>query len=416
MKFDITKNCAIKLDNNDPLSSYRKEFYYPKTNNDEEGIYLCGNSLGLQPKSVQNHIDKELNIWQKQGALGQHSRWEHFHERLTETTARLVGAENSEIVVMNALTVNLHLLMISFYQPTDNRYKIIVEAGAFPSDQYAIDSQIKLHGLEPKNTIIELKPRENEYSLRTEDIVNTIENCGDKLSMVLMGGVNYYTGQAFDLKTIAQAAHSVDAIAGFDFAHGAGNLDLDLHNWEVDFAVWCSYKYLCGGPGSPGGVFVHEKHENWDGPRFNGWWGNKKTTRFIMDSKFDPMVGAEGWQISNAPILAMACLRSSMAIFSDAGMPAIIKKSKKLTGYLEYLIGSLEDKIKIITPKDSKQRGAQLSIVVKKNAKEVFDSLNSNHIICDWREPDVIRVAPVPLYNSFVDAYRFYEIVKDLKK
>ena len=262
--------------------------------------------------------------------------------------------------------------------------------------------------------MIEIRPRAGEICLRTKDIVDIINQHGDSVATVLIGSVNYYTGQAFEIETITKAAHSVGARAGFDLAHGAGNLNLNLHNWGVDFAVWCTYKYLCGGAGSPGGIFVHEKHEGWTGARLNGWWGNKDTTRFIMDSKFDPAVGAEGWQISNAPILAMACLRSSMAIFSDAGMPAIINKSKKLTGYLEYLMDSLEEQVNIITPRDSKQRGAQLSIVVKKNPKDVFNGLNKNQIVCDWREPDVIRVAPVPLYNTFVDVYRFYEVVKDL--
>ena len=308
MKFDTTKDCAKNLDKSDPLSSYRKAFYYPKTNEGKEGIYLCGNSLGLQPKSVQNHINKELNIWQDKGALGQHSRWEHFHERLTESTARLVGAHNSEIVVMNALTVNLHLLMISFYQPTNKRNKIIVEAGAFPSDQYAIDSQVKLHGLDPKNTILELKPRQNEYYLRTDDIISAIENCSDELSMVLMGGVNYYTGQAFDLKTITNAAHSVGALAGFDLAHAAGNVILNLHKWNIDFAAWCSYKYLCAGPGAPSGIFIHDKHHEWSGPRLEGWWGHDKLSRFEMSREFKPINSAEGWQISNAPIFGMAPL------------------------------------------------------------------------------------------------------------
>ena len=260
MKFDLTKDCAKKLDKSDPLGSFRKEFYYPKTNGSDDGIYLCGNSLGLQPKSASNHIKKELKIWQEKGALGQHSRWEHFHERLMESTARLVGAKNDEVVVMNSLTVNLHLLMISFYQPNKNKNKIIIESGAFPSDQYAIDSQVKLHGLDPKNVVIELNPRNGEDSLRTKDIIQTIDSCREELSMVLMGGVNYYTGQAFDLKTITESAHSVGAIAGFDLAHAAGNILLDLHNWNVDFAAWCSYKYLCAGPGAPSGIFIHEKH------------------------------------------------------------------------------------------------------------------------------------------------------------
>ena len=415
MIYESSISFAKKADQDDPLKKFRDEFHIPQYKG-KDMIYFAGNSLGLMPKMSRSAVSNELEIWAKTGVVGQHNRWVDYHKHLTQSTATIVGAKPKEVGGMNALTINLHLLMISFYQPTPKKNKIIIEHGAFPSEQYAVESQIRLHGYDPSDALIELRPRAGETCLRTKDIIDTFNQHGNSIATVLIGSVNYYTGQAFEIEKITKAAHNVGARVAIDLAHGAGNLDLDLHNWEVDFAVWCSYKYLCGGPGSPGGVFVHEKHENWNGPRFNGWWGNKKTTRFIMDSKFDPMVGAEGWQISNAPILAMACLRSSMAIFSDAGMPAIIKKSKNLTGYLEYLIGSLGDKIKIITPKDSKQRGAQLSIVVKKNAKEVFNGLNSNHIICDWREPDVIRVAPVPLYNSFVDAYRFYEIVKDLKK
>ena len=328
MKFDLTKDCAKKLDKSDPLGSFRKEFYYPKTNGSDDGIYLCGNSLGSQPKSASNHIKKELKIWQEKGALGQHSRWEHFHERLMESTARLVGAKNDEVVVMNALTVNLHLLMISFYQPNKNKNKIIIESGAFPSDQYAIDSQVKLHGLDPKNVVVELNPRNGEDSLRTEDIIQTIDSCREELSMVLMGGVNYYTGQAFDLKTITESAHSVGAIAGFDLAHAAGNILLDLHNWNVDFAAWCSYKYLCAGPGAPSGIFIHEKHHEWNGPRLEGWWGNDKSTRFEMNRDFKPINTAEAWQVSNAPIFGMAPLIASMDLFEKAGMDNIYKKGQ----------------------------------------------------------------------------------------
>ena len=404
---------AQEEDQRDPLKKFRNEFHIPQ-DKAKDLIYFAGNSLGLMPIMSRSSVSRELEVWEKMGVLGQHKRWVDYHKHLTESTATIVGAKPKEVVVMNALTINLHLLMISFYQPKPKKNKIIIEHGAFPSDQYAVESQIRLHGYNPKDTLIEIRPREGEICLRTKDIIDTINQYGDSVATVLIGSVNYYTGQAFEIETITKVAHSVGARAGFDLAHGAGNLNLDLHNWGVDFAVWCSYKYLCGGAGSPGGIFVHEKHENWTGARLNGWWGNKDTTRFIMDSKFDPIAGAEGWQISNAPILSMACLRSSMAIFSDAGMPAIINKSKKLTGYLEYLMDSLEEQVKIITPRDSKERGAQLSLVVKKNPKDVFNGLNKNHIVCDWREPDVIRVAPVPLYNTFVDVYRFYEIVKDL--
>ena len=409
MKFDLTKDCAKKLDKSDPLGSFRKEFYYPKTNGCDEGIYLCGNSLGLQPKSASNHIKKELKIWQEKGALGQHSRWEHFHERLMESTARLVGAKNDEVVVMNALTVNLHLLMISFYQPNKNKNKIIIESGAFPSDQYAIDSQVKLHGLDPKNVVIELNPRNGEDSLRTEDIIQTIDSCREELSMVLMGGVNYYTGQAFDLKTITESAHSVGAIAGFDLAHAAGNILLDLHNWNVDFAAWCSYKYLCAGPGAPSGIFIHEKHHEWNGPRLEGWWGNDKSTRFEMNRDFKPINTAEAWQISNAPIFGMAPLIASMDLFEKAGMDNIYKKGQNLSNYLFYLINEILPEINIITPND---RGCQLSLIVP-NGRSIYKDLSNRGVVCDWREPDVIRFAPHPLFNSYLDIFHVVAILKE---
>ena len=410
MKFDLTKDCAKKLDKSDPLGSFRKEFYYPKTNGSDDGIYLCGNSLGLQPKSASNHIKKELKIWQEKGALGQHSRWEHFHERLMESTARLVGAKNDEVVVMNALTVNLHLLMISFYQPNKNKNKIIIESGAFPSDQYAIDSQVKLHGLDPKNVVIELNPRNGEDSLRTEDIIQTIDSCREELSMVLMGGVNYYTGQAFDLKTITESTHSVGAIAGFDLAHAAGNILLDLHNWNVDFAAWCSYKYLCAGPGAPSGIFIHEKHHEWNGPRLEGWWGNDKSTRFEMNRDFKPINTAEAWQVSNAPIFGMAPLIASMDLFEKAGMDNIYKKGQNLSNYLFYLINEILPEINIITPND---RGCQLSLVVP-NGRNIYKDLSNRGVVCDWREPDVIRFAPHPLFNSYLDIFHVVAILKEL--
>ena len=409
MKFDLNKDCAKKLDKSDPLGSFRKEFYYPKTNGSDDGIYLCGNSLGLQPKSASNHIKKELKIWQEKGALGQHSRWEHFHERLMESTARLVGAKNDEVVVMNALTVNLHLLMISFYQPNKNKNKIIIESGAFPSDQYAIDSQVKLHGLDPKNVVIELNPRNGEDSLRTKDIIQTIDSCREELSMVLMGGVNYYTGQAFDLKTITESAHSVGAIAGFDLAHAAGNILLDLHNWNVDFAAWCSYKYLCAGPGAPSGIFIHEKHHEWNGPRLEGWWGNDKSTRFEMNRDFKPINTAEAWQVSNAPIFGMAPLIASMDLFEKAGMDNIYKKGQNLSNYLFYLINEILPEINIITPND---RGCQLSLIVP-NGRSIYKDLSNRGVGCDWREPDVIRFAPHPLFNSYLDIFHVVAILKE---
>ena len=411
MIYESSISFAKRLDQGDPLNKFRNKFNIPEDDG-KELIYFAGNSLGLMPITSKASVMKELEVWEKMGVLGQHKRWVDYHARLTKSTATIVGAKPKEVVVMNALTINLHLLLISFYQPTPKRNKIIIEQGAFPSDRYAVESQIRLHGYDPNDSLIEMRPRENELCLRTKDIIDTINRHGDSVATILIGSVNYYTGQAFEIEKITKAGHSVDARVGFDLAHGVGNLNLDLHNWNVDFAVWCSYKYLCGGPGSPGGVFVHEKHADWSGPRLNGWWGNKQRTRFLMDSELDSIVGAEGWQISNAPILAMACLKSSMSLFDTAGMPAIIKKSIKLTGYLEYLIDSLEQYIKIITPKNYRHRGAQLSIVVKKEPKKVFNSLRSNQVVCDWREPDVIRIAPAPLYNTFVDIYRFYEVIK----
>ena len=316
MTYESSISFAKKADQEDPLKKFRDDFHMPQFNG-KDMIYFSGNSLGLMPKMSNSAVSNELEIWAKTGVLGQHNRWVDYHKHLTQSTATIVGAKPKEVVVMNALTINLHLLMISFYRPTPKKNKIIIEHGAFPSDQYAVESQIRFHGYDPNDALIELRPREGEICLRTKDIIDTFNQHGDSIATVLIGSVNYYTGQAFEIEKITKAAHNVGARVAIDLAHGAGLQYLDLHNWEVDFAVWCSYKYLCGGPGSPGGVFVHEKHENWDGPRFNGWWGNKKATRFIMDSKFDPIVGAEGWQVSNAPILAMACLRSSMAIFSN---------------------------------------------------------------------------------------------------
>ena len=348
------------------------------------------------------------------GVTGQHDRWEAYHEQLTDSTARLVGAKPSEVVVMNALTVNLHLLLVSFYQPTTDRYKIVIEKGAFPSDQYAVESQIKFHGFEPKDALIELTPRNGEKCLRADDILETLRSEGESIATILIGGVNYYTGQAFDMKAITDVGHEVGAYVGFDLAHAAGNLKLDLHNWNVDFAAWCTYKYMNAGPGSPGGVFVHEKYGNWEGPRFAGWWGHDKETRFDMGPDFVPITGAEGWQISNGPILSMACLRKSMDIFDEVGMDALRTKSEALTGYLEFLLNTMEDKVSIVTPFDSKERGCQLSVMIHENGKKVFEQLGERGVVCDWREPDVIRLAPAPLYNSYSDVYQAVEILRSL--
>jgi len=413
MNYEASLSFAEQMDQNDPLKDYRRMFHFHRMGG-KEVIYFCGNSLGLMSKTTTEMVNKELEVWANKGVIGQHTYWEPYHEHLSKSTARLVGAKPSEVVVMNALTVNLHLLLISFYQPTGNRNKIVIEKGAFPSDQYAVESQIKLHGLNPKDILLELSPREGEKALHTEDILETLKEHGDSIATILIGGVNYYTGQAFDMEAITKAGQKIGAYVGFDLAHAAGNIMLDLHDWGVDFAAWCSYKYLCAGPGSPGGVFIHERHGNWDGPRLSGWWGHDKQTRFQMGPDFVPIKGAEGWQISNAPILAMACLRASMAIFDKVGMSLIRSKSEKLTGYMEFLMNTISNKVEIVTPSDATQRGSQLSLVMNKNGKDVFNQLGLQGVICDWREPDVIRVAPVPLYNSFIEVYRFYEILKSL--
>ena len=413
MNYEASLSFAEQMDQNDPLKDYRRMFHFHRMGG-KEVIYFCGNSLGLMSKTTTEMVNKELEVWAKKGVIGQHTYWEPYHEHLSKSTARLVGAKPSEVVVMNALTVNLHLLLISFYQPTGNRNKIVIEKGAFPSDQYAVESQIKLHGLNSKDILLELSPREGEKALHTEDILETLKEHGDSIATILIGGVNYYTGQAFDMEAITKAGQKIGAYVGFDLAHAAGNIMLDLHDWGVDFAAWCSYKYLCAGPGSPGGVFIHERHGNWDGPRLSGWWGHDKQTRFQMGPDFVPIKGAEGWQISNAPILAMACLRASMAIFDKVGMSLIRSKSEKLTGYMEFLMNTISNKVEIVTPADATQRGSQLSLVMNKNGKDVFNQLGLQGVICDWREPDVIRVAPVPLYNSFIEVYRFYEILKSL--
>ena len=408
MIYENSLSFVEKLDQSDPLRSYRGKFHYPKNKNGNEVLYLCSNSLGLQPKTAKEFVEKELNVWEKDGVLGQHGRWEKFHERLIHPSARLVGAKPSEVVVMNALTVNIHLLLISFYQPTKTRNKIMIEKGAFPSDQYAVESQIKLHGFNPKECLVELTPRNGEKILRTDDILKTIDENADELCTILLGGVNYYTGQAFDMKAITEAGKSVGAFVGFDLAHAAGNLLLKLHEWNVDFSAWCTYKYLCAGPGAPSGIFIHERHHDWDGSRLAGWWGQNKQTRFEMGPEFDPIQTAEGWQISNSPVMGMTTLLASMEIFEEAGMKVIREKGIEITGYLEYLIQNSLPNVTIITPNE---RGCQLSLVVP-GGRKVFDTISEKSIICDWREPDVIRIAPHPLFNTFLDIFCFVEILK----
>ncbi|MDD9879989.1 MAG: kynureninase [Candidatus Marinimicrobia bacterium] len=413
MKYEASIEFAQRMDQEDPIRSYRDRFHFPQFNG-EDILYFGGNSLGLMPKTSKEGVNEELDVWGKMGVTGQHDRWEAYHEQLTDSTARLVGAKPSEVVVMNALTVNLHLLLVSFYQPTTDRYKIVIEKGAFPSDQYAVESQIKFHGFDPKDALIELTPRNGEKCLRADDILETLRLEGESIATILIGGVNYYTGQAFDMKAITDVGHEVGAYVGFDLAHAAGNFKLDLHKWNVDFAAWCTYKYMNSGPGSPGGVFVHEKYGNWEGPRFAGWWGHDKETRFDMGPEFVPILGAEGWQISNGPILSMACLRKSMDIFNEVGMDALRTKSEVLTGYLEFLLNSIQGKVSIVSPTDQKERGCQLSVMIHENGKGVFEQLEERGVVCDWREPDVIRLAPAPLYNSYSDVYQAVEILRSL--
>ena len=409
---------AQSLDEKDPLAGYRYQFHIPKGPDGKECIYLCGNSLGLQPVATQEALLQELADWREYGVEGHfHAKnpWMPYHEFLTEQYARLLGAKASEVVAMNSLTVNLHLLMVSFYRPTPERFKILIEGGAFPSDQYAVKSQIDFHGYSPETALLELRPRAGEDSLRQEDVEALIEKEGSQIALILIGGVNYYTGQFFDLKAITQAGHKAGCIVGFDLAHAAGNVPLQLHDWGVDFAAWCSYKYLNSGPGSVAGAFVHEKHAQSERPRFAGWWGHHKESRFKMRPEFHPIPGAEGWQLSNPPILSLAAVKASLDIFHEVGMDALREKSLKLTDYLFYLLEQNQsDAFRIITPRAADSRGCQLSIIVHKEGRKVFEGLSQAGVVCDWREPDCIRIAPVPLYNSFCDVHKFAEIFSQL--
>jgi len=417
MNYENTATFAAKMDDQDPLHAYREQFYLPLQKDGTPHIYLCGNSLGLQPKSTRKYVEQELLDWEKFGVEGHfHARnpWMPYHEFLTPAMANVVGAKPEEVVVMNTLSVNLHLMMVSFYRPDNERFKIVMESDAFPSDRYAIESQIRFHGYNPAEALLEIRPREGEELVRTEDLEKLIETEGDKIALIMLGGVNYYTGQVFDFKKIAELGHAHGCVVGFDLAHGAGNLDLQLHDSDMDFAVWCTYKYLNSGPGSLGGCFVHERHAHADLPRFAGWWGHNKETRFNMRHDFDPIPGAEGWQLSNPPILSLAAIRASLDIFEEVGMKKLNEKSRQLTGYLEFLLDEIQNQnIRIITPRDPAQRGCQLSIQVKNADKSLFDNITEKGVIADWREPDVIRVAPVPLYNSYRDVFRFVEILKE---
>jgi len=428
MHYENTLASARTLDAQDPLRHFREQFIFPKyhrimdspTSSEAttNSIYLCGNSLGLQPKAIRQALLNELDQWAEHGVEG-HFRgdlpWMHYHKFLTQQTARLVGALPHEVVVMNTLTVNLHLMMASFYRPTPTRFKIVMEAGAFPSDQYAMESQVRWHGLDPEKAIVEVAPRAGEDILRTEDILDILEHEGDSVALVMFGGVNYYTGQFYELGKIAAAGHGIGAKVGFDLAHAAGNLPLQLHDWGPDFAVWCSYKYLNSGPGGPSGAFVHERHANSpELPRFAGWWGHDEAERFKMKKGFRPMQGAEGWQLSNAQIFSFAAHKASLDIFDAAGIENLRVKSLQLTAFMEQVLKEANGSgnlFKIITPGDPKQRGCQLSLLTDHRGKALFDFLAANGVMADWREPNVIRFAPVPLYNSFEDVWQMGQLV-----
>lgn len=412
-----TLEYAIQQDKEDKLSFLREQFHIPKNKEGKDWLYFTGNSLGLQPKRTNKYIQQELDDWAKYGVEGHfkgETPWLPYHEFLTEKMAKIVGAKPLEVVVMNTLTTNLHLLMVSFYRPTEKKYKIVIESDAFPSDRYAVQSQLKFHGFDNEEGLIEWKPREGEELLRIEDLEKIVSEQGDEIALLLIGGVNYYTGQFLDLKRIAQIGHKKECVVGIDLAHGAGNISPELHESGVDFAAWCTYKYLNSGPGSLAGLFVHEKHaKNTTLPRFAGWWNHNKETRFNMRQPFDVMHGAEGWQLSNPPILSMAAIRASLDMFDEVGMHVLREKSERLTGYFEYLINQIDSEgIKIITPSNPKERGCQLSIQVKNADKRLHKTLTDNNVITDWREPDVIRCAPVPMYNSFLDVFRMVEILR----
>jgi kynureninase len=419
MEFQNNLEFARLLDQNDELKEFRQRFFIPQ-HNGKDCIYFTGNSLGLQPKTVSKYVQQELDDWAGLGVeahFNARNPWMPYHELFSKQLSALAGCKENEVVAMNQLTVNLHLLMVSFYRPTPQRYKIICEEKAFPSDQYAFESQVLYHGFNPAEAIIEVSPRPGEYNLRTEDIISTIQEHGHSTALILFGGVNYYTGQFFDLQKITEAAHAAGAYAGFDLAHAIGNVKLQLHNWNIDFACWCSYKYLNSGPGGVAGAFIHEQHINKNLPRFAGWWGHIKETRFQMEKGFEPIGTAEGWQLSNAPILAMAAHKAALDVFEEAGMDRLQKKTKLLSAYLFFILQDINKKahkkiIEIITPLNEEERGCQVSMFMLERGREIFELLNNQGVVTDWREPNVIRVAPVPLYNTFEDIWRFGEIIR----
>ena len=421
MDLQNTREFALELDSKDELSVFRDEFIFPK-HNGKNVIYFTGNSLGLQSKRSRKYVDEVMDDWASlavEGHFHANKPWWDYHERFAHPLGKLVGAKPSEITVMNTLTVNLHLLMVSFYRPTKTRYKIICEEKAFPSDQYMFQSQVHFHGFKSEDAIVEVKRREGEHTIRLEDILDKIDEVGDALALVLFGGVNYYTGQVFDMKSITAAGQNVGAIVGFDLAHAAGNVELELHDWNVDFAVWCSYKYMNSGPGNASGCFIHEKHhDNKNIPRFAGWWAQKKERRFLMEQSFDPIVGADGWQVSNLPILSLAPYLASVELFAEVGMEKLIRKRNSITAYLEFVLQQIDAEIEgakfeIITPNNQEERACQLSVYLHGQGKSLFDFLMKNGVIVDWREPNVIRLAPTPFYCSYTDIYEFGQLLKE---
>lgn len=420
MTFQNTREFAQQLDAQDELQHYRNEFLFPQ-HNGKNVIYFTGNSLGLQPKRTKKYVDDVMNDWSNMAVEGHfyaEKPWWDYHERFANPLSKLVGAKPSEVTVMNTLTVNLHLLMVSFYRPTKTRYKIICEEKAFPSDQYMFQTQVNFHGYKADDAIVEIKRREGEHNIRLEDVIAKINEVGDALALVLIGGVNYYTGQVFDMKAITEAGHKIGAIVGFDLAHAAGNIKLELHDWNIDFAAWCSYKYMNSGPGNASGCFVHEKHHsNKDLSRFGGWWGHNKQRRFIMEPEYNPIVGADGWQISNLPILSLAPYLASVEMFDEVGMEKLIRKRNQLTAYLEFILHEIDREIdgtefEIITPANQEERACQLSVFLHGQGRSLFDYLMKNGVITDWREPNVIRLAPAPFYCSYEDMYDFGQILK----
>ncbi|HVX28196.1 MAG TPA: kynureninase [Parafilimonas sp.] len=421
MYFENTQSFALQLDEKDELKKFREKFFIPQ-HNGEDAVYFLGNSLGLQPKKLKDYLQQQLNDWAQFGVEGYWNAkhpWINYHDEFKQPLSKIVGCLPDEVVVMNQLTVNLHLLMASFYRPTKQRYKIICEAKAFPSDQYAFESQVKLHGFNPGEAIIEVKPREGEYDLRTEDIISIIQQHANETALVLFGGINYYSGQFFNLKEITEAAHEAGAYAGFDLAHAAGNVELHLHNWNVDFACWCSYKYLNSGPGGIAGAYIHERFAtDANFPRLAGWWGYDKETRFQMEKGFKAIPTAEGWQLSCTQVLPMTVHKAALDIFEEAGIENLHAKRKKLTAYLHFALNDIKQKNKnafeIITPANEEERGCQVSILFNENGKGIFNSLTQNGVMADWREPNCIRIAPVPLYNKFEEVWKFGNIIQNI--